>query len=170
MMIIKYDVKHALALLDILVKRNEREKKAQNPRYSFEQVEKLFPLETQSQIADVEKILKGNSQSAEAIRAYVRSIGGINVDDAVKRALYKIFSNSLAERYNWEGRRGKEPLHNLEIMKVIFRSVLQNVVDSDQERIQRRIMEWFRHSKARHHNEEKRCTTSYGETNIDTVT
>jgi len=35
-------------------------------------------------------------------RAYVRYPGGINIDDAVKRTLYKIFSNKLAEKYNWE--------------------------------------------------------------------
>lgn len=34
--------------------------------------------------------------------------------------------------------------------------VLQNVRDTDHGKIQRRIMEWFRHSKARHQNEEKR--------------
>lgn len=33
--------------------------------------------------------------------------------------------------------------------------VLQNVRDTDHGKI-RRIMEWFRHSKARHQNEEKR--------------
>jgi len=34
--------------------------------------------------------------------------------------------------------------------------VLQNIPDTDHGKIQRRIMEWFRHSKARHQNEEKR--------------
>lgn len=58
----------------------------------------------------------------------MKSIGGINVDDAVKSALYKIFSNNLAEKYNWEGRRGKEPLQNLEIMKVIFSKYMQNII------------------------------------------
>lgn len=53
-------------------------------------------------------------------RAYIKAIGGTGVDDAVKRTLYKVFSNKLAENYNWEGRRGKEPLQKLELMKVIF--------------------------------------------------
>jgi len=61
-------------------------------------------------------------------RAYVRSIGGINVDDAVKRILYKIFSNKLAKKYNWESRRGKEPLCNLEIMRIIFSKFTQNII------------------------------------------
>jgi len=60
--------------------------------------------------------------------AYVRSIGGINVDDAVKRTLYKIFSNKLAEKYNWEGRRRKEPLCNLEIIRIIFSKFTQNII------------------------------------------
>jgi len=63
----KYDVRQALALLDILVKRCEEEKRAQNPKCSFEEVEKLFPLQTKSQITNVEKTLKENSQDAEAI-------------------------------------------------------------------------------------------------------
>lgn len=53
-------------------------------------------------------------------RAYIKSVGGTCVDDAVKRTLYKVFSNKLAENYNWEGRRGKEPLQKLELIKVIF--------------------------------------------------
>lgn len=35
-------------------------------------------------------------------------------------------------------------------------SVLHNIPNSDQGKIQRRVMEWFRHSKARRENEEKR--------------
>jgi len=34
--------------------------------------------------------------------------------------LYKLFSNKLAEKYNWEGRCGKESLRNLKLIKVIF--------------------------------------------------
>lgn len=32
---------------------------------------------------------------------------------------------------------------------------IRNIPDSDQGKIQRRVMEWFRHSKARYENEEK---------------
>lgn len=54
-------------------------------------------------------------------RAYIKSVGGMCVDDAVKRTLCKVFSNKLAENYNWEGRRGKEPkLQKLELVKFIF--------------------------------------------------
>ncbi|XP_071574407.1 uncharacterized protein [Temnothorax nylanderi] len=154
---IKDDVEQRNALLDILVKRTDEEKKLQNPTCSFEDIEDLFPMKTTFQVMEVEEILNDpNSQRANSIRAYVQSIGGSNVDDAVKRSLYKIFSNKLAGKYNWEGRRGKAPLHKLALMKLIFRSVLQNVPDSDQKKIQQRVMEWFRHSKARSENEEKR--------------
>jgi len=66
-MVMKYDVKQALDLLDILIKRCEEEKRAQNPKCSFEEVDKLFPLQTKSQVTDVKKILKENSQDSEAI-------------------------------------------------------------------------------------------------------
>ncbi|XP_071574411.1 uncharacterized protein [Temnothorax nylanderi] len=155
--VIKYDIRQGNALLDILVKRTNEEKILQNPTCSFEDIEDLFPMKTTFQVMEVEEILNDpNSQRAKSIRAYVQSIGGSNVDDAVKRSLYKIFSNKLAGKYNWEGRRGKAPLHKLALMKLIFRSVLQNVPDSDQKKIQQRVMEWFRHSKARSENEEKR--------------
>jgi len=49
-------------------------------------------------------------------RAYIKSIGGTNVIDAVKRTLYKLFSNKLAEKFNWKGRCGKEPLRKLELI------------------------------------------------------
>jgi len=156
---IKYDMRQTLTLLDILVKRTNERTEARNTTFSFEGAENRFPLQTAAQLAEIEEILKHrDSQHNAAIRAYIKSIGGRNVDDAVKRILYKTFSNKLAEKYNWEGRRGKEPLHKLELMKVIFRSILYNIPDSDQGKIQRRIMEWFRHSKARHQNEEKRKT------------
>ncbi|XP_032677051.1 uncharacterized protein LOC116846827 isoform X2 [Odontomachus brunneus] len=128
-------------------------------------MEKLFPLKTTAQLLEVEKMLKENFQDASAI-----FIGGSNVDDAVKRTLCKIFSNELAEKYNWEGRCGKEPLQNLRIMRVIFKFVLQNVTDSDQGRIHRRIMEWFRHSKERYKNEGKRCARGHREANMNTNT
>jgi len=53
-------------------------------------------------------------------RAYIKSVGGINTNDAVKKTLYKLFSNKLAEKYNWEGRCGKESLRHLTLIKVIF--------------------------------------------------
>jgi len=65
--VMKYNVRQALALLDILVKRCKEEKSTQNPKYFFEEVEKLFPLQTKFQITDVEKISKENSQEAEVI-------------------------------------------------------------------------------------------------------
>ncbi|KAL0132851.1 hypothetical protein PUN28_000511 [Cardiocondyla obscurior] len=63
----------------------------------------------------------------------------------------------LAEKYKWEGRCGKQPLRKLELIKVIFSCILQNIPNADQGKIQKRIMEWFRHSKARHFNEQKLC-------------
>jgi len=70
-------------------------------------------------------------------------------------------------------------LYNVEYIDQIFLSsftkniflgsVLRNVADSDQGKIQRRVMEWFRHSKARHHNEEKRNAIGHTETNIDNL-
>ncbi|XP_011688387.1 PREDICTED: uncharacterized protein LOC105450302 [Wasmannia auropunctata] len=156
---VKYDIRQSLTLLDILVKRTNTETEVRNTAISFEGAEDRFPLQTAEQLMEVEEILKHrDSQHNAAIRAYIKSIGGTNVTDAVKRTLYKLFSNKLAERYNWEGRCGKEPLRNLELIKVIFSCVLQNIPDTDHGKIQRRIMEWFRHSKARHQNEEKRKT------------
>ncbi|XP_039304092.1 uncharacterized protein LOC105204900 isoform X2 [Solenopsis invicta] len=154
---IKYDMWQTFSLLDILVKRTNSETEAKNTEISFESVEDRFPLQTAEQLMEVEEILKlHNSQDNAAIRAYIKSIGGTNVTDAVKRTLYKLFTNKLAEKYNWEGRCGKEPLHKLKLIKMIFSCVLQNIPNTDHGKIQRRIMEWFRHSKARHQNEEKR--------------
>ncbi|XP_029155691.1 uncharacterized protein LOC114932125 [Nylanderia fulva] len=154
---VKYDVRQILTLVDIIVDKINKDTECERTQISFEGAENRFPLQTVVQLAEVEEILKAsNSQHNTEIRGYIKSIGGTSVDDAVKRTLYKVFSNKLAERYNWEGRRGKEPLQKLEVMKVIFRSILHNIPDSDQRKIQRRVMEWFRHSKARHENEEKR--------------
>ncbi|KAM0727556.1 hypothetical protein ACS0PU_005805 [Formica fusca] len=154
---IKYDMRQALSLLDILVEKINKSTECASTKFSFGDAENRFPLQTIAQLAEVEEILKvSDSQHNTEIRAYIKSIGGTCVDDAVKRTLYKTFSNKLAEKYNWEGRRGKEPLHKLELIKVIFRSILHNIPDSDQGKIQRRVMEWFRHSKAGHENEKKR--------------
>ncbi|XP_029168722.1 uncharacterized protein LOC114938801 [Nylanderia fulva] len=154
---VKYDMRQALSLLDILVDKSNRSTECENTRFSYEGAENRFPLETRAQLTEIEEILKtANSQENTEIRAYIQAIGGTGVDDAVKRTLYKVFSNKLAENYNWEGRRGKYPLQNLELIKVIFRSILHNISDSDRTKIQRRVMEWFRHSKARHNNEKKR--------------
>ncbi|XP_011862636.1 PREDICTED: uncharacterized protein LOC105559149 [Vollenhovia emeryi] len=92
-----------------------------NTEISFESVETRFPLQTVEELMEVEEILKHHdSQHNAAIRAYIKTIGGTDVTDAVKRILCKIFSNKLAEKYNWQGRCEKEPLRKLELIKVIF--------------------------------------------------
>lgn len=161
---IKYDVRQALSLLDILVEKSNKSAECASTKFSLEGAENRFPLQNTAQLTEVEEILKASdSQQNIEIRAYIKSIGGTCIDDAVKRTLYKTFSNQLAEKYNWEGRCGKQPLHKLELIKVIFRSILTNIPDSDQGKIQRRIMEWFRHSKARYETEKKlihRCESN----------
>ncbi|XP_029176094.1 uncharacterized protein LOC114944368 [Nylanderia fulva] len=135
---VKYDMRQALSLLDILVDKSNRSTECENTRFSYEGAKSRFPLETRAQLTEIEEILKtANSQENTEIRAYIQAIGGTGVDDAVKRTLYKVFSNKLAENYNWESRRGKYPLQNLELMKVIFRSILHNISDSDRTKIQR---------------------------------
>lgn len=57
--IIKYDMRQALSLLDILVKKTNTETEAnKNTEISFEDVETRFPLETKEQLMEVEEILK----------------------------------------------------------------------------------------------------------------
>ena len=41
--------------------------------------------------------------------------------------------------------------------------VFQNIPDTDHGKIQRRIMEWFRHSKARHLNEKRKTQGDNGD-------
>ncbi|XP_025156074.1 uncharacterized protein LOC112588926 [Harpegnathos saltator] len=72
--IIKYDVRHALGLLDILVRNSKEEKKTQNPQCSMEEVEKLFPLKTKMQLMDIEEILKENATDAEAIKLHLERL------------------------------------------------------------------------------------------------
>ncbi|XP_011858820.1 PREDICTED: uncharacterized protein LOC105556346 [Vollenhovia emeryi] len=105
---IKYDMRQTLTLLDILVKKIIMETEVdKNTEISFDSVETRFPLQTVKELMEMEEILKHyDSQHNAAIRAYIKTIGGTNVTDAVKRILYKIFSNKLAEKYNWEGRKG----------------------------------------------------------------
>lgn len=53
---VKYDMRHTLTLLDILVKRTNTEAEAKNTEISFEGAEDRFPLQTAEQL--MEEILK----------------------------------------------------------------------------------------------------------------
>ena len=65
---IKYDMRQALSLLDILVKRTNSETEVKNTEVSLESVEDRFPLQTAEQLMDVEEILNmHNSPDIAAI-------------------------------------------------------------------------------------------------------
>lgn len=46
-----------------------------------------------------------------------KKIGGDSLDDAIRRILRRVFTNRLAEKFSWEGRKGKAKLCDLEITK-----------------------------------------------------
>ncbi|KMQ84309.1 sh3 and multiple ankyrin repeat domains protein 1, partial [Lasius niger] len=65
---IKYDMRQALSLLDILVEKRNKSTECVNTKISFEGAESRFPLETKAQLAEVEEILKtSNSQDSTEI-------------------------------------------------------------------------------------------------------
>ncbi|XP_070155684.1 uncharacterized protein PF3D7_1120600-like [Polyergus mexicanus] len=55
---IKYDMRQALSLLDILVERTNKSTEYANTKFSFGDAENRFPLQTVAQLAEVEEILK----------------------------------------------------------------------------------------------------------------
>ena len=60
---IKYDMRQALTLLDILVEKTNKSTECASMKFSFEGVDNRFPLQTIAQLAEVEEILKAsNSQ------------------------------------------------------------------------------------------------------------
>lgn len=64
---IKYDMRQALSLLDILIERSNKSTECAN-KFSFEDAENRFPLKTKAQLAEVEQILKtSNSQDSMEI-------------------------------------------------------------------------------------------------------
>lgn len=57
-MTIKYDMRQVLNLLDILVKKSNRSTECESTNLSFEDVENRFPLQTVSQLNEIEELLK----------------------------------------------------------------------------------------------------------------
>jgi len=65
---IKYDMRQALSLLDILVDKSNKSTECANTRFSYEGAENRFPLETRAQLVEIEEILKTtNSQESTEI-------------------------------------------------------------------------------------------------------
>ena len=53
--------------------------------------------------------------------AYFKSIGGKTTEKFVKRILSRVFSNQLARKFNWTGKKGsnKEPLRGLKSIQIL---------------------------------------------------
>ncbi|XP_029171606.1 uncharacterized protein LOC114940968 [Nylanderia fulva] len=68
---VKYDMRQALSLLDILVDKSNRSTECENTRFSYKGAENRFPLETRAQLTEIEEILKtANSQENTEIDPY----------------------------------------------------------------------------------------------------
>ena len=52
-------------------------------------------------------------------QVFLSRLGGKKVDRAVRRILEQIFTNSLAAKYNWSGRKQKVPLNGLLVIAAI---------------------------------------------------
>ncbi|XP_054270685.1 uncharacterized protein LOC128991639 [Macrosteles quadrilineatus] len=115
-----------------------------------------FPINTLEDFIELDESLK-DDETKNLMSEFCTRVGGSSVEDSVRRILVRTITNEVAISFSWEGRKGKRPLSNLAIIKV-----LQKVVAASHphtftiKTFEGRVKEWFRQAGTRIFNKNKR--------------
>ncbi|XP_039284146.1 uncharacterized protein LOC111052364 isoform X2 [Nilaparvata lugens] len=116
-----------------------------------------LPCETLDKISDLKDWLLDDTNKQSLI-TILSLLGGKKVGRVVRNILEKIFTNDVAELFNWTGRHSKRCLRDLAVMKLIPGAVRKqkNLSSATDDEINTNIANWFRFSKDRNGGREQR--------------
>ncbi|XP_039297659.1 uncharacterized protein LOC120354481 [Nilaparvata lugens] len=116
-----------------------------------------LPCNEKEEVENLEVWLE-SKQNQNLLVQYLGRVGGKTVDYVVRKTLAQLFSNKLAQSYNWTGKNGKNALLQLKIKDIIFRVVRNNKqTESGSEfDIIEKAKSWFRFAKDRDGGREER--------------
>ncbi|KAL0110665.1 hypothetical protein PUN28_013929 [Cardiocondyla obscurior] len=83
-------------------------------------------------------------------------IGGSTFKEMSKRMLIYVFTNELASLYSWVRGKGKNKLHHLEVMKLMYKVVRKTFSNVTEKNFETKCKDWFQHAKLRFENEKRR--------------
>ncbi|XP_039282927.1 uncharacterized protein LOC120348719 [Nilaparvata lugens] len=84
-----------------------------------------LPCNEKEEVENLEVWLE-SEQNQNLLVQYLGRVGGKTVDYVVRKTLAPLFSNKMAQSYNWTGKNGKNALLQLRIKDIIFRVVCNN--------------------------------------------
>ncbi|XP_064460624.1 uncharacterized protein LOC135370734 [Ornithodoros turicata] len=124
----------------------------------------LMPL--QNSLTEAPKLLENPLSSVEELETFegqltpdrekqlileLPLLGGNSTKVAVRRIMSYVLSNELGRQYSWEGRKGKLPLRDLNLPKLILRTIHSHkkFVKTTRYEVEHQIKEWLRHARDR---------------------
>ncbi|CAG9760228.1 unnamed protein product [Ceutorhynchus assimilis] len=107
-----------------------------------------FPLSNEEDLTGFEEYLSNDVNYAIVVKEVVK-IGGIDINQFVKRGLSFCISNRLAETYTYFGKKGKKNFSELKLCSVLFDAVFKKFKDSSRKDIETSIKNWMRRAKER---------------------
>ncbi|KAG5878241.1 hypothetical protein JTB14_023220 [Gonioctena quinquepunctata] len=77
-------------------------------------------------------------------------IGGGNFsNDLIKRGLIRMFSNKLARKFSWYGRKNNYPLHNLIVISTLKDAARKRFPNMSDSEFEKQTATWFRQATLR---------------------
>ncbi|XP_064489025.1 uncharacterized protein LOC135400932 [Ornithodoros turicata] len=91
------------------------------------------------------------NQKEEQLYRELAVLGGSSVKTAVKRIMCHLFTDDVAEKFSWEGKKGKLVFKELKFPGIIMRAVHANktLANATNFEVESEIKGWLRHAKDR---------------------
>ncbi|CAH1102525.1 unnamed protein product [Psylliodes chrysocephalus] len=81
-----------------------------------------IPIKTVEQLEEIERWLD-NKENCMAVVRELSRIGGINLGQTVRKILYRVLSNEMANTFSWDGMKQKNAFKNLNSARAILEAV-----------------------------------------------
>ncbi|XP_067208196.1 uncharacterized protein [Linepithema humile] len=115
------------------------------------------PFKKYNELIAFDEILNTNEEGKKQMETFFYLLGGASPRDEVKAGLEKIFSNRLAKKCSWLGRKGNFPINKLIVIDVLKNSTRRHFPYVTEKNFQDYVSVWFRHAVTRYEREKAKA-------------
>ncbi|CAG9818137.1 unnamed protein product [Phaedon cochleariae] len=101
------------------------------------------------QLIKYEKTLENSETARKQLETLFFIGGGICSNDIIKRGLMRIFSNKLAKKFSWFGRKNNYPLNNLIVISTLKDAARKRFPHLSDSEFEKHTAAWFRQAALR---------------------
>ncbi|XP_025262208.1 uncharacterized protein LOC112637206 [Camponotus floridanus] len=121
----------------------------QNEKPPDDNILPVFPLQNWQHFCDLENLLHSNEVANRQLEKMLFKRGGRDPSEFIRRILSKLFSNELAVRVSWLGRKQNKRLEGTIVARTIFAVIKLRYKNYDDRDIETKIIDWFRRANDR---------------------